>query len=128
MEINWIGIFASAIASFMIGALWYSPLFLGKQWARSLKKELSQMKHKASHFITSFTRALLLSLFLCLLFSTQNHVLGFLILIVFLVLIFVSMLEKVWYENRPTNLAFIDMGYYLVSVIVSFGILYFFCH
>jgi len=33
-EISWIAVFAAAVASFLLGGLWYSPVLFGKAWQR----------------------------------------------------------------------------------------------
>ena len=35
IDLNWLAIIASIVASFAIGSLWYGPLF-GKMWARAI--------------------------------------------------------------------------------------------
>jgi len=49
IELNYLAIIAAAIASMLIGWLWYGPLF-GKQWMKlaGLKKsDMKKMKKKA---------------------------------------------------------------------------------
>ena len=36
-NIHWPSVFAAAVAAFVIGALWYSPLLFGNAWAKELK-------------------------------------------------------------------------------------------
>ena len=34
-ELNWLAVLAGTLAYFFLGALWYSPIFLGKPWMRA---------------------------------------------------------------------------------------------
>jgi hypothetical protein len=35
-ELNWLAVIVGALIYFALGALWYSPAFLGRQWQRSI--------------------------------------------------------------------------------------------
>lgn len=35
-ELNWLAVIVGALIYFALGALWYSPVFLGRQWQRSI--------------------------------------------------------------------------------------------
>jgi len=36
MDINWLAVIVAAIASFLVGAVWYSPLLFAKAWQREI--------------------------------------------------------------------------------------------
>lgn len=36
MEINWLAVILAAIAAFLVGAVWYSPLLFAKAWQREV--------------------------------------------------------------------------------------------
>ena len=38
LNLNWVAIFAAAIAGMLIGVAWYSPLLFGKAWLKALGK------------------------------------------------------------------------------------------
>ena len=53
-DVNWLAVVVSAILSFMLGALWYSPLMFGKKWAEGVGMDLSgdtPMKPPASAMV-----------------------------------------------------------------------------
>ena len=35
-ELNWLAVIVGAVVYFVLGALWYSPPFLGRRWQRSI--------------------------------------------------------------------------------------------
>jgi hypothetical protein len=35
-ELNWLAVIVGAVIYFALGALWYSPMLLGRQWQRSI--------------------------------------------------------------------------------------------
>lgn len=36
MDINWLAVIVAAVAAFLVGALWYSPLLFAKAWQREV--------------------------------------------------------------------------------------------
>lgn len=55
-HVNWLGIVLSAVSSFIIGGLWYSPLLFGKRWAKDagVTDEQAQNSNKLKIFGLSF--------------------------------------------------------------------------
>lgn len=39
-DISWLGVIVGAVASFILGWLWYSPLLFGKRWAAGVGVEM----------------------------------------------------------------------------------------
>jgi len=60
-EINWIAVVVAALASFLLGGLWYSPVLFGKAWQREtgLSDEKLKQGNTAKIFGLSFVLALL---------------------------------------------------------------------
>lgn len=60
-EINWIAVVVAALASFLLGGLWYSPVLFGKAWQREtgLTDERLKQGNMARIFGLSFILALL---------------------------------------------------------------------
>ena len=42
MEVNWIAVIAAAVSAFVMGGLWYGPLF-GKKWMALVGLSISRM-------------------------------------------------------------------------------------
>ncbi|HEX4542791.1 MAG TPA: DUF1761 domain-containing protein [Candidatus Acidoferrum sp.] len=74
-SLNWLAVFAAAVATMIIGFLWYSPLLFAKAWVREMgydindKAKMDEMKKSAgpayagsfvASFICAFTLALIL--------------------------------------------------------------------
>jgi hypothetical protein len=60
-EVNWIAIAIAAVASFVLGGLWYSPALFGKAWQREIGLTDEQLKrgNMARIFGLSFVLAFL---------------------------------------------------------------------
>lgn len=60
-EVNWLAIVIAALASFLLGGLWYSPVLFGKAWQREtgLTDERLKQGNMARIFALSFVLALL---------------------------------------------------------------------
>lgn len=60
-EINWIAVLVAAVACFLLGGLWYSPVLFGKAWQRETGLTDEQLKrgNTARIFGLSFVLALL---------------------------------------------------------------------
>lgn len=41
-DLNWLAVLAAAVVYFLLGGLWYSPVFLGKPWMRATGMEAPQ--------------------------------------------------------------------------------------
>ena len=59
-EISWIAVFVAALASFLLGGLWYSPAMFGKAWQR--ETGLTDEKLKSGNMAMIFGVSLVLSL------------------------------------------------------------------
>lgn len=68
-SLNWLAIFVSAIASMVLGFLWYSPLLFAKAWTREMgqdpndKAKMDEMKKSAGPAYAGSLAASLLSAF-----------------------------------------------------------------
>lgn len=69
MDINWIAVIAAAVSAFVLGGIWYGPLF-GKKWLalNGMSEDDAQSGHPAIIFggalVLSFIAALVFALFL----------------------------------------------------------------
>ena len=67
-EVNWIAIVVAAVASFLLGGLWYSPALFGKAWQREVGLTDEQMKN--SNMVKIFGLTLILCLLAAWMFAT----------------------------------------------------------
>ncbi|MFQ5797138.1 MAG: DUF1761 domain-containing protein [Bacteroidota bacterium] len=131
VDINLLAVLVAAIASMIVGAVWYSPALFAKRWLALMKKseaELEQMKKKAPRaYALSFVGALVMSYVLAHIVdcAQATTVAGGLESGFWLWLGFVGTtnLSGVLFEDRPTGLYLINMGHYLVSLLIMGAIL-----
>jgi hypothetical protein len=57
-SLNWLAILGATIAAFVLGGLWYGPLF-GNAWLAALGKTEDELQPSATPFVVSFFTALL---------------------------------------------------------------------
>ncbi len=126
MEINYMAVLAAAVANFMLGWLWYGPIF-GKPWKAMMgftDNNMKAMKMKAMPamvmgFVTAFLTAYVLAHFV-LLFGASD-VMGALELAFWTWLGFfaTTLAGSVLWENKPISLYLLNASYYLVGLCIS---------
>lgn len=125
--VNWLGVLGATVVSFIIGFLWYGPLF-GKQWLKLSKipaSEIAKAKQKSmakpmilnfiGTLITAFVFAQLINL-LGVSTAGQGAVLGFWLWLGFFAS--TTLLGGVLWENKPWSLFVLNGLYWLVSLKV----------
>lgn len=136
VEINYLAVLLSTLASVILGFLWFGPLF-GKQWmrlagiqmpgeiTRAMKK--SMMRSYALMAITSFIMAAVLAhiLFYITEFTDVFGVDTAITTALWAWLGFVvpATIGSVLWEDRPWKYWFITAGYWLVALVVAAAIL-----
>jgi hypothetical protein len=70
MHVNYLGILAATLSSFVLGGLWYSPLLFAKAWQREVKLDDATLK-QGNHglifgttFVLSLVASFVFSMFL----------------------------------------------------------------
>lgn len=69
MEVNWLAVFVAAISAFVLGGIWYGPLF-GKKWQTLVgltdeqMKGVNPVKVYGGAFLLSFIAAAVFAMFL----------------------------------------------------------------
>ena len=69
MDINWIGIIAATVSAFVLGGIWYGPLF-GKKWqalvglSEEQVKSANMAKVFGGAFVLTFVAAFVFAMFL----------------------------------------------------------------
>jgi hypothetical protein len=66
-EVNFLAVIAAAVASFLLGGLWYSPALFGKAWQR--EAGLSDEQLKSGNMAKIFGLSLVLSLIAAFVFA-----------------------------------------------------------
>lgn len=125
-EVNLVAVLVATVAAFVVGALWYGPLF-GKKWKElmgltdeSVKSmKMTMMQAMVGGFVTTLVLVYVLAHFLNLI--PEGTVGAALTLAFWVWLGFVAtiMMNSVWYENRPWKLYLINASHYLVAICVA---------
>ena len=129
--INYVAVLAAAIASIVLGFLWYGPLF-GKQWIALMnfdKKKMSEMKNKGMGkiytimIVGTLATSFVLAHFVDYLDAT--NIAGALQAAFWIWLGFVAtvILGSVLWEGKPWKLYFLNAAYWLVNLAVMAAIL-----
>lgn len=125
--INWLGVLIATVISFIIGFLWYGPVF-GKQWIKLSKmsasdiakaKQKGMAKPATLNFIGTLVMVIVFAQIINLLgVSTvgQGAVLGFWIWLGFFAS--TTLLGGVLWENKPWGLFVLNGLYWLVNLKV----------
>ncbi len=66
-DINWLAVVAAAVSSFVVGAVWYSPILFGRVWQR--ETGLSDEQIKSGNPAKIFGGAFVLSLIAAIVFA-----------------------------------------------------------
>ncbi|HIH25913.1 DUF1761 domain-containing protein [Candidatus Woesearchaeota archaeon] len=131
MEINYLAVLVAAIASMIIGGLWYSPVLFGNVWMKLsgiTQKDVEKAKKQGmmksmgrSYFfmfvmclLTAYILAVLLNLVQAVNVKTGIH-LGLLIWLGFIATVTSS--SVIW-EKKPFKLYIIGNGYNVVNLVV----------
>ena len=121
--INYWAVIVAALSSFIVGWMWYGPLF-GKVWMRlhNFSKEdvvegsMSMPVTMVINYIATALAALALAMFLG---AEANAGFGiFAGLMIALFWIGTSRLNDVLYERKPWGLFIINVGYYIVIYVI----------
>ncbi len=111
------------IIYFILGAFWYSKIFLGNIWAKANNFNIDELEMKPMNFIGAVIAAFLSTLFLAILLeliSTYDVVVGmFTGLIIGVGFIFVIGFYDVIYEDKNAKAWVVDAGYHLVALIIA---------
>jgi len=138
VHINYLAVVVAAVAYFILGWLWYSPLMFGKVWMElmgiKMPSEAERKKMMAKMWksmIVAFVASLLTAM--CMAHMVQSGSAfykvtgleaglraGFWIWLGFIV---TSQINSVLWERRPFKLYLINIGHYLVGYLILGSIL-----
>ncbi len=129
--INYLAVLVAAVASMVIGYVWYHPAVFGKQWMKAMGKSEAQLKKEAQSkpymYPVMFLASLVMSYVLAhVVFYTESitfadgALAGFWSWLGFVV---TTAITDVLFENKSRELYMLKMGYHLVTMVVMGGIL-----
>ena len=131
-DINYIAVLVAAIAAFIVGMLWYSPVLFGSQWQKLMgfsEEELKKMKEKSmapsmiimmlSQLVMAFVLAHIIDVFGAFELTPALEV-GFWLWLGFMA---TKNLGVVLWLGKSWNLYFLNAMYDLVTLLVMAAIL-----
>lgn len=129
-NIKWLHVLVAALAYFIVGAIWYSPLLFSKKWAEAAGIQLDDSANKADMpmmMITSFVMMFIACVGLDILIQRLPAIdamgglkLGILVGICFAV---TSIATSYVYQRKPRILTSIDGLYHVIGISLSAMIL-----
>ncbi len=132
VDINYWAIIVSAVASFILGMLWYSPLLFGKPWMKMMgltqqHAEAAKKKGMAKYYIGNFIATLIMVYILSHFvdYAQAKTISDGLQLGVWVWLGFIATLlfGSILWEGKPFKLYLINAGYRLVELLIVASIL-----
>jgi hypothetical protein len=125
--LNWWAVLVATLAGFMLGGLWYGPIF-GKAWLRAIGKKEEDLGNAALpltlSFFTAFATALLMALLIGALDVVETALDGALLgLYIGVGFIAAAMASDYAFCRWPSQLFFIQAGYRVVYSVIMGAIL-----
>ena len=130
IQVNLVAVLVGSFITFILGALWYSPLLFAKKWVELIGKTDEELKQGANPmmyvmafilgFMTNFALAFVINLSKVTIFY-DGALVGAMCWIGFAGA--TSYTNQVIFVQRPSALWSIDSGYNLVSFMISGTIL-----
>ena len=113
--VNWLAVIVGAVAAFIVGWLWYSPMLFGKQWAAGKGIEMGTASEMpVAAMATQLIGLFLLSWFVGVTAASDSLLTVILATIAFAVLAYSGSM----FAKRSGVVRNVDFGYLLVSVLV----------
>jgi len=128
IHVNYYAVLVAAVASMVIGYLWYGPLF-GQEWGKLLGIKIESVDKNAAMksylwgYLFAAVTAYVLAHFVQLVGATDwmgGVSTGFWVWLGFF---FTTTVMNIMYEMKPMKLAWINVGYQLVNLLVMGAIL-----
>jgi hypothetical protein len=132
VDVNYLAVLASGIIAMVIGFLWYSPALFGNAWMKlngftKEKMDKAMKEGMAKTYGIMFVSALVMSYVLAhvIAFAGGETVMDGLQggIWVWLGFVATTMLNGVLFGSKPLKLYLIDVGYYLVLLMVIGAVL-----
>ena len=127
-NINYLAVLISALSAFVVGWLWYGPLF-GKQWMKLHGFTEEELSKGTISFpvimVINYVATVLAALAIAMFLGAESTV-GFGLFAGLMIAIFwigTSRLNDVLYERKPWGLFFINVGYNVIIYAVMGAIL-----
>ncbi|MDO8660380.1 MAG: DUF1761 domain-containing protein [Candidatus Woesearchaeota archaeon] len=129
---NYLAILVSGVISMAVGAFWYSPAVFGRAWMKLScfsNKQIAKAKNKGmgSSYFAAFIAALVTSWIFAQiveLTGATTAIAGALVgFAVWLGFFATTLLSSVLWEQKPVKLYLINIGHYLVVLLITGALL-----
>jgi hypothetical protein len=128
VAINWWAVIVAAVVKFVIGAAWYAPQLLGKQWQAEIGMTQEQVRAGLApaliaEIVTDLVMAAVLACFISYAGATtlvNGALIGLAAWVGFVATISIA---QVFYERKSWRLWAINNGYAIISLIIMGAIL-----
>ncbi|MEW7009235.1 DUF1761 domain-containing protein [Lentilitoribacter sp. EG35] len=114
-DVSWTAVVVGAIASFLLGWLWYSPLLFGRKWAEGLGLELGTANDMpAGAMIAQIIGLLLMSWFVAVTAVSEALLTVILATLAFTALAYSGGM----FAKQNTYVRNVNAGYWIISLII----------
>lgn len=121
-DIDWLAVAVAALATFVIGGPWYSPLLFLKPWQKEMNMTESQPGHPARVFGLAYVFSVASCALLATLIGTGTALAGAKIgLLTGLCFVAASFGVNYQFANRSVKVLLIDGGYHVLQ-FTAFGL------
>ncbi len=128
VDVNWWALIVATVVNMVVGFVWYSPAVYAKQWSKLTGRKMDEMGDGASGYvltaIVAFVQAYILLHFIAFtayFYPTYSNISVGLMTAAWAWLGFVAIPQYVnmIFEGRPKKLHTINVGYFLVVLLIN---------
>lgn len=117
-NVDWIAVLAGAVAAFLLGWLWYSPMVFGKRWAAGVGIELNSQCVVPVAAMTTQLIATFLLAWVAGVTAAQNALMT--IILIVLTLAFFNISAGL-FAKKSTEAIAIEAGFIVAMAVVMIG-------
>jgi hypothetical protein len=125
--VNWLAISVSVIASFGLGAVWYSPLLFGKQWVKAHGFSDEQIAEMQQSAVPAYVSSIVGYIIMALVFTVIKTQIGLtqiedglmLALLIYIGFVMTTGLINAMFSGKSRGAFLIDTGYQLATILIT---------
>lgn len=116
-DVSWVAVVVGAVAAFVVGWLWYSPMVFGKPWAAGNGVELGSASAMPVGAMAAQAVGLLLMSWFVGVTAVESKLLTFILAVIAFGVIGAS---GAMFARKPASVVGIDFGYLIAAAVVMF--------
>lgn len=117
-DVNWLAVIVGAVAAFLVGWLWYSPMLFGKGWAAGNDVELGSAQSMPVGAMVSQAIGLFLISWFVGVTAVGSNLMTFILAVIAFGVFAAS---GAMFIKKPVNVILVDFGYLIVAAVVMFA-------